>query len=685
MQYYVDCHAALGGDGTKTTPFHTIQQAAELALPGDEVLVFPGIYREAVHPVHKGTPEAPVVYRSIEPLQAVITGAEIVDNWEPVSGQVWSAHVPNRIFKERNPFTTRISGDWFIAQHIAHTGDVYLNGKSMYEVTASEQVFDPMPFKASWDPSFSVYTWFTEQDSEKDETILFANFQGMNPNLETVEISVRPSCFFPLTEGVDYITLSGFTVKQAATQWAPPTAFQEGMIGPNWAKGWVIENCDISESKCSGISLGKYYQPENDNKWLKKKFKDGTQTERECICQAQREGWTKERIGHHTVRGCNIHHCGQTGIVGHLGGVFSVIEDNHIHHINNKQNLYGAEIGGIKMHAAIDVLFCRNHIHHCTRGIWLDWQAQGTRLTQNFFHDNTLPYLTEDAKPCLELFQALGEDVFIEVSHGPTLLDHNVFLSARAVKIAAQGVALVHNLICGALPAVGIGTDNGAPNLPSPRYTPYHVPHRTEIAGFMTFLHGDNRFYNNIFVQQPVNPALRMVENLMGSDGNKWDDGCVSVGIHRFDGFPTFAEWSKAFEGYCGMGAPDTDKYYEKLPIWAGGNVYLNGARPWEKETDCYVATDCSASVTVMEQNGAWMLHTNLDTVLPQISCKCITTEILGEAFEPEQRFENADGSPITFDTDYFGKKVGQTILPGPFAAGCTDGMQMCQHDFPST
>ena len=129
------------------------------------------------------------------------------------------------------------------------------------------------------------------------------------------------------------------------------------MVGPHWSKGWIIEDCEIYESKCSGISLGKYLQPENDNKWLKWKYKDGTQTERDCICQASYEGWDKEHIGSHIVRRCEIHDCGQTGIVGHLGGVFSVIEDNHIHHINNKQNLAGAEIGGIKMHAAIDVIF----------------------------------------------------------------------------------------------------------------------------------------------------------------------------------------------------------------------------------------------------------------------------------------------------------------------------------------
>ena len=667
MRYYVDCHASSQGDGSKEAPFSTIQQAADLAQPGDEVYVLPGVYREAVHPMHKGREDAPIVYRSAVPLKAVIKGSEAVKNWEPLRDHVWTVHIPNRSFPERNPFTTRVSGDWFIASFVAHPGAVFLNGKSMYEVTELSQVFAPVVSKASWDPDFSVYTWFSRQDAQTDETVLYANFQGYDPNAENVEISVRPSCFFPLTEGIDYITLSGFTVTQAATQWAPPTAFQEGMIGPNWAKGWVIENCDISESKCSGISLGKYYQPENDNKWLKTKYKDGTQTERECICQAQREGWTKERIGHHVVRNCHIHDCGQTGIVGHLGGVFSVIEDNHIHHINNKQNLAGAEIGGIKMHAAIDVLYRRNHIHHCTRGLWLDWQAQGTRVTQNFFHHNTLPCLEEEQAPGPELFQALGEDVFIEVSHGPTLLDHNIFLSSRAVKLAAQGVAMVHNLVGGSFAAVGIGTDNGAPTVPSPRYTPYHVPHRTEIAGFMTFLHGDNRFYNNIFLQQPVHPALRAIEAVLSSDGNPWDDGCVTVGTHRFDGYPTFDEWDRAFDGYCGMGSPDSDRYYSRLPIWAAGNVYLNGAGHWDAEQD-FVIGNHPANLTVAEKNGSWVLSTDLYSCIPEKGCPPITTETLGRAFEPEQPFENADGTPITFDTDYFGAKHAAATRHGPLA-----------------
>lgn len=98
--------------------------------------------------------------------------------------------------------------------------------------------------------------------------------------------------------------------------------------------------------------------------------------ERDAVCRGQYHGWLKENIGSHIIRRCNIHNCEQTGIVGRMGAVYSVIENNHIHHINNMQELGGAEISGIKSHAAIDVVIRRNHIHDCTMGVWCDWEAQ---------------------------------------------------------------------------------------------------------------------------------------------------------------------------------------------------------------------------------------------------------------------------------------------------------------------
>lgn len=669
MKYFVDATAATGGDGSEKRPFQKIQQAADLALPGDEILVYPGIYRENVHPVHAGTQESPICYRSVEPLKAVITGAQPLSNWVNTEGSVWKTSVENRIFTERNPYTTCVSGDWYQMEFLAHLGDIFLNGKSMYEVTNIMQVRDPKVSKTSWDPDFSVYTWYCEQDTEKDETVFYANFQGLDPNTQTVEMTVRAACFCPSVEGVGYITLSGFTVKQAATQWAPPTAYQEGMIGPHWSKGWIIEDCDISESKCSGISLGKYLQPDNDNKWLNQKYKDGTQTQRECVCQAQADGWSKETVGSHIVRRCNIHDCGQTGIVGHLGGVFSRIEDNHIHHINNKQNLAGAEIGGIKMHAAIDCVFRHNHIHHCTRGIWLDWQAQGTRVTGNLFHHNCLANLTDKTPIQKEIFSGIGEDIFIEVSHGPTLLDNNFFLSARAVKLPCQGVAMVHNLVAGSFVSIGIGTNNGAKTKNSARYTPYHKPHSTQIAGFMTFLHGDDRFYNNIFLRQSIPRPLRIAGFFGRLIPNDWDDNNISVGTHPFNRYPTFAQWDAQFAGYCGMGSAPSDRYYSQLPVWMEGNVYGNGAKAWQMEKSAQFVTD-KVDLQLIQEGDAWYLETNLYDYLPTTGCESVNTEKLGKAFEPEQKFENPDGSPIDFSTDYFGAQRGNHPVAGPLQQG---------------
>ncbi len=539
----------------------------------------------------------------------------------------------------------------------------------MYECFSLEEVQEPKEDPASWEPEYSVYKWYTRQDG--DVTVLYANFRGADPNEECVEMNVRRNCFHPDKTGVNYITLSGFVVKQAATSWAPPTAYQDGMIGPHWSKGWIIEDCEVSDSKCCGISLGKYLQPSNENKWTAGRVKHGTQTERDAVCQAQIEGWTKENIGSHVIRRCNIHHCEQTGIVGHLGGIFSIIEDNHIHHINYKQQLAGAEIGGIKMHAAIDVIFRRNHIHHCTRGLWLDWQAQGTRVTQNLFHDNVPPAGVDFSKPL-----ALGEDFFIEVSHGPTLVDNNVMLSAYNGKLATQGVAYVHNLICGSFTSVGMGTNNGGSG--HERYTPYHVPHGTAVAGFMTFLHGDMRFYNNIFVQGEV--PEEFWKEVQDETAMKFNP---KVGTKPFDEYPTEEEFLNRFfcpteeeflnrffcKGDKGSGE-DRGKYYDKMPVYTGGNVFFNGAEPCVKEKNYRKDAEHLVYVKLTEKSGNYTLDTNLYEFLPEFETGVISTETLGMAFEPEQKFENPDGTEIVFNEDYFGDHRGVRPQPGPFVKG---------------
>ena len=55
MIYYVSADASGNGCGSKETPFQTIGEAAAVARAGDEIIVAPGIYREAVNPANGGT------------------------------------------------------------------------------------------------------------------------------------------------------------------------------------------------------------------------------------------------------------------------------------------------------------------------------------------------------------------------------------------------------------------------------------------------------------------------------------------------------------------------------------------------------------------------------------------------------------------------------------------------------
>ena len=667
MILYVNIAAYRDGDGSKERPYRSINDAAKIAQPGDEIIVAPGVYHEYVNPIFGGTKEAPIVYRSEQPLGAEITGAEDLTGWELYQGTTWTARVNNGIFGSYNPFTTEVFGDWYFAPTVRHTAAVYLNDRALYETETLEECLEGKIYSPSWEPEYSIYKWFAVQDG--DETILYANFQDKDPNKEHVEINVRRNCFIPDKTGVNYITFCGFKVSKAATTWAPPAAYQDGMSRPHSSKGSVIEDCELSNSKCCGISLGKYYDPENDHYFTRKHLKSATQMERDAVCRGQYHGWLKENVGHHIVRRCHIHHCEQAGIVGRMGCVFSTIEDCHIHHINNMQQLGGAEISAIKLHAAIDVTIRRNHFHHSTMGVWLDWQAQGARITQNLFHHNYRP------DGCTWADGGMGsQDIFIEVGHGPTLVDNNILLSKDALRIATEGVACVHNLFLGGFTTVGLGTDNVVNGRTNARYTPYHIPHRTEVAGFMTILHGDNRFYNNIFVQN----WAPFDEEHPPRDTDIWTKETGIVGTGVWDEYPTYDEWIANFD--LDNPRPDMGKlevfHFGHLPVWSDGNAYFKGATVWKNEKNYFASKDSNITIELKEENGRYVLHTNLYDQLKDFHTGIINSDILGYAFEPDQRFENPDGTEIVFDRDYFGEKRGISTIPGPFA----DATELAKH-----
>ena len=342
-------------------------------------------------------------------------------------------------------------------------------------------------------PDQTKLVWYAEVDS--DQTTIWANFAGADPNHELVEINVRPAVFYPTENHVDYITVRGFELAQAATPWAPPTADQPGLIGPNWAKGWIIEDNVIHDAKCSAISIGKESSTGHNYATIRGD-KPGYQYQLESVFTAREFGWDREHIGSHLIRRNTIFDCGQNAIVGHLGCVFSTIEDNHIYNIAVKREFYGYEIAGIKLHAALDVTIRHNRIHDCTLGTWLDWQTQGTRVSRNIYYAN-------------------NRDLFVEVSHGPYIVDHNIFGSKASLESWSQGGAYVNNLVCG---TVWLS--------PSPNAPPRTIlPHSTKVAGYAAILGGDDRHIGNIFPRRRCDAGLW--RDLQGRWQRRLRDSCV--------------------------------------------------------------------------------------------------------------------------------------------------------------
>ncbi|MEY8351749.1 right-handed parallel beta-helix repeat-containing protein [Lachnospiraceae bacterium 54-53] len=645
--YYVSPYGSDKASGSEDTPFQTISKAAKIAQRGDKVIVREGVYREWVKPEHSGYSHTErITYEAAEGEKVVIKGSERISNWENTEGTVWKVSLPNAFFGDYNPYLEVLGGDWFVypLEWNLHPGDVYLDGKSFYEAKTLEEVKHPerreYGFVPPWskfkekilEPERTVYTWRAEVDDEF--TTIYANFQGENPNEHLTEINVRKCCFYPDKTNLNYITVRGFEMCHAATPWTPPTADQPGLLGTHWSKGWVIENNIIHDSKCSAISIGKEAST-GHNLCTRRHRKPGYQYQMEAVFQAYKIGWSKEKTGSHLIRNNTIYDCGQNGIVGHLGCVFSQIYNNHIYNIAVKHEYFGYEIAGIKLHAAIDVRIMGNNIHHCTLGTWLDWQAQGTRVSRNLYYKN-------------------DRDLMIEVTHGPHIVDNNIFGSQYNFDNAAEGGAYLHNLFAGVTRRINI----------LDRSTPYHFPHSTDPAGSTVVYGGDDRFYQNLFLfRKEWEADEKEAEKISGFTREQ----TFYSATESYNGSPGSLE--EYIEQVYAVGNGDLEVFQQVLqPVYINTNAYLNGAAAYNGEESNFKTESDPEYQIVEEADGTYLQINILPGVFDLDTC-VLDTNCLGSPRIVDQGYENPDGTAIQFDTDYTGSKRGNKPAVGPFEA----------------
>jgi hypothetical protein len=612
-EYHVSVKGNDSNNGSALKPLKTISAAVNYAYPGDTITVHEGTYREWVNPIRGGESDSKrIVYRAAPNEKVEIKGSEIVTGWEKVKDGVWKVIIPNTFFGNYNAYQDSIYGDWFYnSGRIHHTGEVFLNGKSLFEKEKLEKVLNPVMNRDIRDTTGSTYTWYCE--SNATQTTIWANFHQFNPNKELTEISTRRTCFYPEMPGINYITIQGFNISQAATQWAAPTAEQIGIVSTHWNKGWIIENNVIHDSKCAGITLGKE-KGTGHNDWSADRSFDGAIYYIEVLFKTLRNGWNKENIGSHIVRKNEIYNCEQAGICGSMGAAFSIIEHNEVYNIFTKRQFWGDEMAGLKFHAATDIIVRNNCIHHCIRGFWYDWLAQGVRISGNLFYNNE------------------WQDLYLEVNHGPFLIDNNIFLSDVNITDVSEGGAFVHNLFGGMISLMAEDW----------RYTPYQLPHSTDIAGISTLSMGDDRYFNNIFVgnSQEIMKKFKKEYGL-----STYDDSIHVAWLNNRPKRPIL------------------------LPFYINNNVYYNGAERYKNEKDFVEQPKYNPNLKFTKDSHSIYLRFTFDESFYNFKAPLVTTSSLGKTKLSKEGYENPDGTPLTIDTDFFGnKRSAENSVAGPFS-----------------
>lgn len=464
--YARDIHVSKQGndqaDGTVAQPCLTINRAASLARPGDTILVHAGTYREWVKPVRGGLDEATrITFKAAPGEHVAIKGSEEINRWGHIEKGVWKVELPNAFFGEYNPYALKLSGGWLNYGQWHHRGDVYLNGEALYEKAELSAV------------TATTNTWYCEVS--EGVTTLWANFGQANPNRELAEINVRESLFMPEISGLKYITVSGFHFAHAAANWAPPVLdLQTGAVGPRMGKCWIIEDCGITHARCVGIILG--HAPGVDYSDI-------------------------DAYGDHIIRRNIIRRCGQAGIAGQKGATRSLIQGNLIEDTNYRREFGGWETAAIKFHNSVDTVIKDNlirgvyHQKQGAFGIWIDFGNQGVRITGN------IVYNTQAAT------------VFLEMNHGPTLVDNNV-LVGQPVRSNSEASIFAHNLLVDCAYVYYPDTQ---------RKSSFFKPHTTQAVGRKTGTAQDERWFNNLFVRK----GLEGVKTAPGyeSDHNAFLEG----------------------------------------------------------------------------------------------------------------------------------------------------------------
>jgi parallel beta-helix repeat protein len=427
--------------GDQAAPLKTISAAAQLAEPGDTVLVHAGVYRERVSPARGGQEGQPITYEAAAGEAVLIKGSDLWrPAWTPVQGasDVYEGRLDAAMFAGGpNPYMLSLRNttaarplsagpDGKLPQRWPETrGQLFVDGRMYVEAQSPDEV------------RATACTWIAAADGNS----LMVHFDAgrLPPAKRMVELTIRERIFAPVLRNLGYITVRGFIMEHAANPFpgfSPDGNAQMGALGCRSGHHWVIENNTVRLAKSVGIDCGS----EGRGGAGPSTRPAGRPASQPASAGAAAASQPASRprgqrgpdvAGWHLIRNNIISDNGICGLTG-IGHTRTQVIGNII----ERNNIMGAmvpESGGIKFHRFTEGLIEGNLVrdNDCW-GIWLDNGWTNARVTRNLVLNN----------------QSAG--IFIELGAGPCLVDNNVVAYTRRgsglYSHDAANVTWAHNL-----------------------------------------------------------------------------------------------------------------------------------------------------------------------------------------------------------------------------------------------
>jgi hypothetical protein len=324
--YYVSTTGNNANNGlSASSAFKTISDAANIAQPGDTVMIEPGTYREEVKVPHGGTATAPITFKAVKSGTVIIDGADPLGGWTKNSGS--------------NPvFTTAWNHDFFWSPGVRFYGGFTTDGSTTTVGYAEQFLYNGSPLLQVLSLSAVKAGDFYVNYSSHTVSVWLPS--GATPSSSNMLGSDRSHLFYPASTSVEYVRVDGLIMQHAAN-------FSQNQAVQT-ATGWRITNSTVQWVSAGAIGI---------------------------------HGSDVLLVNDHAL------HNGQTGIGG--TGTNDLFVHDETAYNNYKQFSCFHEAGGGKFAQSDGLYFDQYYAHNnIGPGLWFDVGNANYVVVNGYFYDN---------------------------------------------------------------------------------------------------------------------------------------------------------------------------------------------------------------------------------------------------------------------------------------------------------